>query len=99
MSPDLEVVGSAVSGEAALTLYPALRPDVVVMDRRMPGMGGVEATRQLKARHPDARVVMLTSEPDADLVFEAIQAGVWRVVTKGVSATALIAAVREAASS
>ncbi len=71
----LEVVGEASDGGEALALARELRPDVILMDIRMPGVGGLEATRRIKAELPDIKIVILTvSDEDADL-FEAIKSG------------------------
>lgn len=72
---DIEVVGEAENGREAIDKAAALRPDLVLMDIRMPVMGGLEATRLLKARLPEVKIVILTvSEDDSDL-FEAIKSG------------------------
>ena len=72
---DIEVVGQASDGTEAIALARALSPDVLLMDLTMPGMGGLEATRVIKAELPDVKVVILTvSEADEDL-FEAIRSG------------------------
>ncbi len=73
--PGIERVSSAGSGEEVLARFPLERPSVVLMDVRMPGMGGVEATRRLLAAHPSAVVVMLTMGEDADGVSAALAAG------------------------
>lgn len=73
--PGVERVSSAGSGEEVLARFPLERPSVVLMDVRMPGMGGVEATRRLLAAHPSAIVVMLTMGEDADGVSAALAAG------------------------
>ncbi len=73
--PDIEVVGTASNGEEALKLVRELMPDLVLMDVRMSGLGGLETTRRIKAEMPEARVIMVTmSEDDRDL-FEAIKSG------------------------
>jgi len=64
LESDLEVIGEADNGEAALNAYEALQPDVVLMDVRMPGMDGVEATWRLRERWPKARIVILTTFDD-----------------------------------
>lgn len=73
--PGIERVTAAGSGEEVLARYPLERPDLVLMDVRMPGIGGVEACRRLMAQHPDAVVVMLTMGEDPDGVARAIAAG------------------------
>ena len=73
--PDVEVVGEADSGEAALEQVARVRPDVVLMDLRMPGMGGLAATARISEEHPGTQVVVLTMSEDADSVFAALRAG------------------------
>jgi len=70
-----EVVGQASDGTAAVELAGRLRPDLVLMDVRMPGMGGLEATRRIVAANPGQPIVMLTVSEDEDDLFEAIRAG------------------------
>lgn len=94
---DLEVVGEAGSGEAALTVVADLRPDVVVMDLVMPGMGGIEAIRQLRAAHDGLGIVALSSFSDAERVREVIDAGANGYLVKSVDAESLALAVRSAA--
>lgn len=74
-TPDIAVVGEADSGEQALDLYMALRPDVVVMDITMPGMGGIEAVRKLVAFDRDARVLALSAHEDASHPRRVLKAG------------------------
>src|SRR5262249_40511260 len=66
---DLHVVGEAGNGEDAVALVGRRRPDVVLMDARMPGMSGLEATRAIVAQHPEVRVVMFTAHADKDLLW------------------------------
>jgi two-component system, NarL family, response regulator LiaR len=73
--PDIDVVGDAADGEEALRKVPHLRPDVVLMDLLMPGMGGLEAIRRLSAEHPDVAVIVLTSMTDTEQVLPAVRAG------------------------
>ncbi len=73
--PDVEVVGEAEDGEHAVMLADRLRPDVVVMDLEMPGIGGIEATGQITAAHPEIRIVVLTSHAAEEDVFPALKAG------------------------
>lgn len=70
-----EVVGQAADGREAVALAGTLRPDLVLMDVRMPTMGGLEATRAIVAAQPDTAIVMLTVSEDEDDLFEAIRAG------------------------
>jgi DNA-binding NarL/FixJ family response regulator len=84
--PDVEVVGTAANGEEALALAGQLRPDVILMDLRMPKVDGVEATRRLRASHPEIKVVVLTTYADDRSVIEALQAGALGFLTKDASA-------------
>jgi len=91
---DIDVVGAAGSGEEALRRTPVLRPDVVLMDISMPGMGGVEATRQLLQAAPNCAVCMLTvSEQERDL-FAAVRAGARGFLVKSVELDVLATAIR-----
>lgn len=91
---DIEVVGAAGSGEEALRRSPVLRPDVVLMDIEMPGIGGVEATRRLLDEVPGVAVCMLTvSEQERDL-FAAVRAGARGYMAKSVELEVLAGAIR-----
>ncbi|MFL6075038.1 MAG: response regulator [Mycobacteriales bacterium] len=92
-----EVVGEASDGTEALALAAELRPDVVLMDIRMPGMDGVAATRELVARDPAARVLMLTTFDLDELVVEALRAGAKGFLPKDVPADDLLTGVRAVA--
>jgi two-component system, NarL family, response regulator LiaR len=94
---DLELVGDASSGEKALALCADLQPDVVLMDLVMPGMGGVEAMRLMRQRHPQVQVIALTSFPEDELVQAALRAGAISYLLKTISAGDLAAAIRAAA--
>jgi two-component system response regulator DevR len=94
---DLEVVAEAGGGEESVLLARSALPDVVVMDVRMPGGGGVEACRALRDEHPGVQVVMLTSFSDAEALFNAIMAGASGFVLKQIRGRDLIDAIRKVA--
>jgi DNA-binding NarL/FixJ family response regulator len=93
----LEIVGEAEDGQSALDAYASLSPDVVLMDVRMPGMDGVEATWRLRERWPGARVIILTTFDDDEYVFEGLRAGAQGYLLKDVSGYDLAEAVRTVA--
>lgn len=92
-----EVVGEAGSGLEAIGAAERLRPDVVVLDIRMPNGSGTDACREITRRLPGTPVVMLTSYADADALFEAIDAGASGYVLKRIGSDELVAAVRAVA--
>lgn len=94
---DIEVVAEAASGEDALARYADVKPDVLVMDLTMPGIGGMEAIRQLLAAHPQARVLVFTMHENAALVEHALQAGASGYISKNSSPESLTTAVRRIA--
>lgn len=81
--PGLEIVGQASSGEEALDMTRQLEPDIILMDVRMPGMGGLEATRMLKQRHPQVRVIAVTACEESKFPVRLLQAGASGYLTKG----------------
>src|SRR5206468_4871863 len=91
---DLEVVGEAADGVEAVDLSRRLRPDVVVMDIRMPNLDGLEATRRLLASSPGPRVLMLTTFDLDEYVFEALRAGASGFLLKDSAPEELVSAVR-----
>jgi DNA-binding NarL/FixJ family response regulator len=93
-APDLEVAGEAGTGGDAVRLAEELHPDVVVMDIRMPGMDGIEATRLITGRAGGTRVVMLTTFDDDDYVYGALRAGASGFLVKDMALEDIIAAVR-----
>ena len=94
---DMVVVAEANDGESAVALFTEHGPDVVLMDLRLPGMDGVEATRTIIAAHPQARIVALTSyEGDAD-IHRALDAGACGYLLKDMLGTEVVGAVRTAA--
>jgi DNA-binding NarL/FixJ family response regulator len=97
-APDIEVVGEASSGDEAVRRCAELRPDVVVMDIRMPGMDGIEATRLIPAGASPAHVVVLTTFDDDDYVYGALRAGAAGFLVKDMALDDILAAVRVVAS-
>jgi two-component system, NarL family, response regulator LiaR len=95
---DLEVVGEAASGEEAVRLCAALRPDVVLMDLVLSGMDGVAATEAIRRSHPAIQVIALTSFRDGDLVPRALRAGAIGYLLKDVEVGGLREAIRAARS-
>ncbi|MEV4436558.1 response regulator transcription factor [Streptomyces sp. NPDC049585] len=92
--PDLEVVGEAATGEEAVRLVGEVDPDVVVMDIRMPGMDGIEATRRITAGPASARVLVLTTFDEDDHVHGALRAGASGFVVKDMALDDILAAIR-----
>jgi len=97
LHPDLRVAGEAGDGAEAERLVELLRPDVVLMDLRMPIRDGVAATRHISERFPDVRVLVLTTFDDDELVFRSIEAGAAGYLLKDVGSDALAEAVRATA--
>jgi DNA-binding NarL/FixJ family response regulator len=95
---DLDVVGEAGDGEEAVRMTRALRPDVVLMDVRMPGLDGISATRRIVAEIPEARVIILTTYGIDRYAFSGLNAGASGFLLKDVMPADLIAAIRTVAS-
>ena len=95
---DLEVVGEADDGRSAITQATALRPDVILMDVRMPGMNGIEATEQLTRDLPGSRVLILTTFDLDEYAFAALRAGASGFLLKNAEPSELVAAIRSVAS-
>jgi len=93
--PDIQMVGEAVNGLQAVELVSDLQPDVVLMDLVMPVMDGIEATRQIRSRDPDVRILVLTSFATDDKVFPAIKAGALGYLIKDTAPEDLIQAIRQ----
>ena len=92
-----EVIGEANNGEEVLRMSAQHRPDVVLMDMRMPVMNGAVATRRMKEAFPDCRVIALTTFDDDEYVFDALRAGAVGYLLKDVSSEKLFEAIRTAA--
>jgi NarL family two-component system response regulator LiaR len=97
LQPDIIVIGEADSGEAAVRMAAELVPDVVLMDLVMPGIGGVEATRQVKQVSPHSQIIVLTSYHEDEYIFPALRAGALSYVLKDVGPDELADTVRRAA--
>ncbi len=95
-SGELEVVGIASNGAEAVELAERERPDVILMDIRMPGMNGVIATQEIKRRFPEMKVVVLTTFDDSEYILSAIEGGASGYLLKDTSAAALIDAIKNA---
>jgi DNA-binding NarL/FixJ family response regulator len=94
LMPGVEVVGAAGDGAEAVALAGALKPDIVLMDLRMPRCDGVEATRRLRAGQPDVRVIVLTTYSDDRSVLEALRAGARGYLTKDAGSAEIRQALR-----
>ena len=91
----LRFVGSVETGEAALEQFPAVEPNVVVMDIQLPGMSGIECTRALKKALPAAQVLVFTVFGDSDQVFRALEAGASGYLLKRTARTELVEAIKQ----
>jgi two-component system, NarL family, response regulator LiaR len=93
---DIEVVGEAESGERAVQLADQLRPDVILMDLEMPGIGGIEAIRQISGQHSSVKIVVLTSHAAEEDVFPALKAGALGYILKHSAPDDVLGAIRRA---
>jgi two-component system invasion response regulator UvrY len=96
-APDVRVVGEAESGETCIALFDALRPDVVVLDLSMPGMGGLEALKRLKARAKDVRILALSAHDDSMHARRALRQGALGFLSKRTAPETLLEGVRAVA--
>ncbi len=94
--PGLEVVGAAANGREAVESVPKVHPDVVLMDLKMPVLNGVQATREIKSRYSEIKVVVLTTYDADDWVFDAIRAGASGYLLKDSSSEEIVAAIQGA---
>jgi len=94
--PDLEIVGEADDGREALQRVSELRPDVVLMDISMPGLNGIEATRQIRQSYPDVKVVVLSMHSNEEYVFQVLRAGASGYVLKQSDSSEVLTAIRAA---
>lgn len=91
----LQVVGTAADGAEALELIPQLRPDLILMDIKMPVMNGVQATRHIRQKYPDVKILVLTTYDADEWVFDAIRSGAAGYLLKDTQREALIAAIQD----
>jgi len=96
-TPDIEVVGEAADGREAIAQVGALRPDIVLMDAAMPGLGGLEATLEIRRTHPDVKVLVLTQYEDREYIHRFLQAGVSGYLLKKSAGKELAASIRAVA--
>jgi DNA-binding NarL/FixJ family response regulator len=94
---DLEVVGEMGTAAEAITRIPALRPDVAVLDVRLPDGDGVEVCREVRSRHPEVACLMLTSYVDDEALFDAVMAGAAGFLLKEIRAADIVGAIRTVA--
>lgn len=93
-NPDMEVVGMASNGQEVLSGIKKEKPDVILMDIRMPGMDGVECTRIVKEKYPDIYIIILTTFDDDEYVFGALKYGASGYLLKGISMKELASSIR-----
>lgn len=91
--PGMQVVGEAGAGEEGVSLFRELRPDVTLMDLRLPGISGAEATAQIRAEFPDARIVVFSSYSGDEGIYRSLRAGAMAYLLKDTLRTELIAAI------
>ena len=91
---EIDVVGEAGSGEEAIELVDKIKPDVILMDISMPGINGIQATKLIRDKHPDAKIVILTMLDQEGYVYEAIKAGATGYMLKSTSSDELVNAIQ-----
>ncbi len=95
LQPGIEVCGEASDGDEALSKAKSLKPDVILMDIRMPGMSGIAAARLIKKDLPDVKIIMLTMMDQEGYVYESVKAGATGYLLKDVSLEELVGSIRE----
>ena len=93
--PDMEVIASATSGEQAVELYARHLPDITLMDLQLPTMSGLEAIREIRRTHPDARIVVLTMYQGDEDIYRALEAGAAAYLLKDTLAEDLVHVIRQ----
>lgn len=94
LEKDIQVVGSASDGAEAIDLASQKQPDLILMDLKMPGVNGIEATRQIRAKFPDIKILVLTTYDDDEWLFDAIRAGASGYLLKDTPRQKIIEAIR-----
>jgi two-component system, NarL family, response regulator LiaR len=94
VDPEIEVVGTAYEGAQALELLAHTKPDVILMDLKMPGMNGIQATREIHQKYPEISVLVLTTYGEDEWVFDAIRSGAAGYLLKGTPRAELIKAIK-----
>jgi DNA-binding NarL/FixJ family response regulator len=94
-SPEIEIIGTALSGETALEQVEAARPDVLLLDLGLPRMSGIDVTREVKARWPSIEILIFTIFDEEDKVLEAVKAGASGYLLKGATADKIVEAIKE----
>ena len=95
LEKDIEVLGQAQDGTEAVALVEKTQPDLVLMDLKMPGLNGIEATRHIRTHYPNVKVLVLTTYDDDEWVFDAIRAGAVGYLLKDMPRDQIIAAIEE----
>jgi DNA-binding NarL/FixJ family response regulator len=91
---DMCVVGEAATGDEALTIFAAQRPDVTLMDLRLPGTSGIDVAARIQAQWPGTRIIMFTSYAREEEIYEALKRGAWSYIRKGAARSELLQAIR-----
>jgi len=94
LEKDIQVLGTAQDGDEAVELVSKNQPDLILMDLKMPGMNGIEATRQIRAKFPEVKVLVLTTYDDDEWVFDAIRAGASGYLLKDTPREEVVKAIR-----
>ncbi|MEN3340067.1 MAG: hypothetical protein V7647_3743, partial [Acidobacteriota bacterium] len=97
LEPDMRVCAEASTGEQALALYRTHRPQVTLMDQRLPGLSGSDTTRAIRREFPDARIVVLSTYVCDEEIYKALEFGAMAYLAKSVQREELIGAIRKAA--
>jgi len=92
--PDIQVVGTANNGHQALEQIPNVKPDVILMDLKMPGMNGIQATQQINVQYPQIKVLVLTTYNEDEWILDAIRSGAAGYLLKGTPRESLIEAIK-----